>query len=295
MQRKTIWLVALGLVVLASGGLYFGLKAYTERQVRLEIATALQKAPQIKAVRIAAVDVGPLRRSGEARQVQIDLQQAGTLTIDRVRLEGFAPGDPVPASLQFKAEGLHSSEAAKIWPTLGELGYATPMADLSCRYRYDAQSATLQIDELSVGLRDGGSLQLAGRIGGLDAARVKGALRQPDQWLMLLPGISIAELRLRYVDSSLTSRLLQQQARRQGTTAQVLASQIGDELDRQAGRSKDPRSRDFYATLRQFVQQPGTLSFSAAPQSPVTLLELMFTGGNAAEVVKRLNVQVARQ
>jgi hypothetical protein len=294
MKPKTIGLTAAAVAVMVVAAGYLGLKLYSERQLRERISAALQKTPGVQAVRIGTMAVGLLGRGGEARQVEVDLRGVGTVTIDRVQVHDIAPGTPLPASLQLTAEGIRASGAAKAWPLLGQLGYTEPLADLACRYRFEPDGAALLIEELSLRVHDAAAVQFSGRFGGIDAGRLQAAARQPDQLLLLLPGVSVAGLSLHYTDHGLARRWLKQEADRQGLALEALTSAIVDELERQASRSRHQRTKELYAALGVFVRQPGTLSLTAAPEAPVTLLELFLAGGKPSDWIQRLRLQAAR-
>ncbi len=296
MSPRIKWIAAASALValLALGG-WLVLSFTAQRSVRRQIEEAAARSPVVEEVRLGKLDVGALRRRGEARDVRLRLKGgAGEVVVERLAVRELELGKPVPSRMRIEASGIRLEGGEGPWQRmLGDLGYPRAIIDLAIAYRLEGESHNLSIEQLDLTLRQGGTLSLSGRIGNVDAARIAQAAREPSQLLFLLPGLTVERFELRYADASFASRLQKSIAAREGSTPERLRQETADRLAHMAERQKSDRTREALNALRSFVLAPEGLTVTATPKKPVALFQFFLTGG-LEDVIRLLDLHVSR-
>jgi len=267
----------------------------TQSTLRRQIEEAAALSPLVEEVWLGKLDVGPLRRRGEARDVRLRLKGgAGEVKIERLVVRDLEQGKPLPTRMHIEASGIRLENGKEPWQrVLNDLGYPQAAADLVIGYRIEAATQSLSIERLDITLREGGTLSLSGRLGNVDAGRIAQASREPAQLLFLLPGLTVERLELRYVDASFASRLQKSIAAREGSTPERLRQETAARLERISSRQQREGTRDALNAFRAFVLAPEQITITATPKKAVALFQFFLTGG-IEDVIHLLDLHVSR-
>lgn len=295
MSRGGKWIVGVAVALSLAVGGWLVLGYSTQRTVRRQIEEAAARSPLVEAVWLGKLDVGPLRRRGEARDVRLRLKGgAGEVKIERLAVRDLEQGKPLPTRMHIEASGIRLENGQEPWQrVLNEMGYPQASADLVIGYRIEAANHSLSIDRLDFTLREGGTLSLSGRLGNVDAGRIAQASREPAQLLFLLPGLTVERLELRYVDASFAARLQKSLAAREGSTPERLRQETAARLERISSRQQREGTRDALNAFRAFVLAPERITITATPRKAVALFQLFLTGG-IEDVIHLLDLHVSR-
>jgi hypothetical protein len=296
MERRIKWGLAGASLAALVAACWLGWDWTVQRSVRRQVEEAAARSALVEEVRLGSLDVGPLRRGGEASDLRLRLKGgAGVLTVERLTVSDLQQGDAFPGRLRLEARAIRI-EGGNGAPQrlLADLGYPRPTADLSVAYRYDAANRNLAVERLTLTLREGGTLRLTGEVGNVDAARILQAAREPAQLLLLLAGLSVKGFEAHYTDASLAERWQRAMAARQGSTPDQWRQETAARLERLAQGPKNAALQRELGVLRDFVMQPRGLSVTAAPEKPVAVLQLFLSGGGE-ELIRLLGLHLTTQ
>ncbi len=172
--------------------------------------------------------------------------------------------------------------------TFKELGHVSVTMDFDLSYAFDQDKNTFELKDLSLTLRDMGSLGLGMKLNNVDL-----------QDLVSTEGASamtmaLDSIELRYQDKSLFEQLIKGTAKEEGKTVEQVKAEAEAALAEEiavAVAEDNQFAVDALDQVREFLRNPGTLSISVKPDRPVGLLGLLDVE-NTADVISRLNIRI---
>lgn len=289
-KRLGLGLVAVVAIVAAA---YFGLNAYASKQAAKRVDAVLAGlGPRLRAT-YATVDYDLLTRETAVRGVSLSVAGLPSIPVREVLVRRLDESTPNPAFADLELRGIVLDPATVgEAETLAALGYAGPvLCDWGIRYAYSRERHELDLQRLSVTVKDAGSLAISLRLGNLDLPVDE---RQAQRFLLTdLARVVLVDAAVTYTDDSLMERALRRDAKEQG----IGVEQLKDGLQRQAQAilalpdGKSPQVTGAVAAVKRFIAKPERLSITVKPAVPTPLDQLRtLTSPDAA--AKLLNVQV---
>ena len=121
----------------------------------------------------------------------------------------------------------------------------------------------------------------------------QGAKPNMGKLMPLLIGIKLSNLKFGFVDDSITNKMLDFAAKKQGTTRDALTANGGAMLQIGLGQLNAPEfTKNVIAAYNAFVKNPKNITIEAKPESPVVLASLMGMMGAPAAMIQVLGVTV---
>lgn len=246
---------------------------------------------------VAPAKVVPGKITGErvekavATGIVVDTEDGKKVPIASV---SFAASDYVgdtPRKAAFDLKGIEVTLDPKD-PDLAParaLGYEKLSIDAGFAGTWDDKTGRLDIARITVGAAQAGELQLSGVIGGLTPATVD-ALKKADgdnaKEMEILQGLTVEKLTLRWNDGSLATRVLDMQAKEQGTDAKTYAKQlkllIPAVLSMMGNKDFEKKVASAAGT---FLDAPKSLTIAAKPATPVSFGQIMGTAMTAPQAL----------
>jgi len=200
--------------------------------------------------------LGALHLSGEAATGGAE---SGRLTLRNVRVEPF-PG---------------------LTGWLQRFGYAALVADLTAETRYDRSAGRLELTSLSLAGRDIGAIGFSMMVDGVTPE----AMEAQD-----LDGMRLISFSLRYLDQSLYSRFVRQQARQTRQSEQQVRQQLAAQAEALTGQGGNAGATAAIRTaLQRFLRgEARELEITARPPEPLPFSTLPDSAAGGPAEVQRL-------
>lgn len=239
--------------------------------------------------------IDPSYKTFEALDIQItDVgnQVAGIASITST-IDGM-DGDQ-PTSGSFAVSGI-LLDVAKIQAeeakSLQELGYDTLSLNVSGSGKWEPDAGTLVIPDLKISGENAATLSLSLSLGGVTrdvVDQLNASADNPEESLGILQGISIAGVTIRLDDSSLTGRILDQEAKKAGVDTSQYVAGLTSSLPLMLGmlQNKDLEAQ-VAGAVTEYLNAPGSLEITVAPAAPVPMAQIMGTVMIAPQMIPQI-------
>lgn len=176
-----------------------------------------------------------------------------------------------------------------------DLGYDKHILSLQVEGAYDPGQKTLSLNPLAITARDAGAVRLQVQLGGI--GRLDDLKNGPEAAQMLMAAIRFDSLELKVQDSGLTKRIIDHGARAMEVEPAVYVEQLLNSIKPVAagGGPGEKKLGEVYSAAGSFLINPGEFTFSARPEQPVALLELLFGARNLAGIAEKLNISASNR
>lgn len=235
-----------------------------------------------------------------ASDIVITVEDGSTVPVETVEITTGEVVDGSPREMSFAADNI-VIEVAKLpdedaKAQMTRLGYDTLKLSVVLAGGWDADEETLTVEEITIAGDQMGSLSLYASLGGL-TEQVMEQLKaegNDEQKMQLLQGLLVEELEISFENQSLVNRMIDAQAKDQGTTPDALVGQLSMMLPEMLKMLGNP---DFEgkvaAAATAFLKAPQNLTITAAPAQPVPIAQLVGTAMMAPQSLPTvLNVTV---
>lgn len=246
---------------------------------------------------VAPAKVVPGKISGERVEkvlgtgIVVDTEDGKKVPIASV---AFAASDYVgdtPRKAAFDLKGIEVTLDPKD-PDLAParaLGYEKLAIDAGFEGTWDDKTGRLTIARITVGAAQAGELRLSGVVGGLTPATID-ALKKADgdnaKEMEILQGLTVETLTLRWNDGSLATRILDMQAKEQGTDSKTYAKQVKLLIPAVLSMMGNKDFEKKVATAAgTFLDAPKSLTIAAKPATPVSFGQIMGTAMAAPQAL----------
>lgn len=191
-----------------------------------------------------------------------------------------------------------------------QLGYETISGSLTGNGSYNPNDGLAAVDDMKLALKDMFDLSLSYKITGYTPemgeklAKAQLAMEKgtpaPQAFGAILPdlaGIKLDSLNLALTDQSLTGKLLDFQAQQMGTTGDQLAQAAPMMIGLGMGGLGMPQFTEMVTeAVGKFLKDKGTLSVTAQPAQPVSIVEVVMKGqADPSSVPNLIGLKVASQ
>ncbi|WP_156911789.1 hypothetical protein [Kaistia adipata] len=223
---------------------------------------------------------------GFAEAVNLDVVQAGKRlgAVDRARLDLGAYIGPVPTKIATDIRGLDldlsqvSDRRAR--EMLKELGYDRLAADYGFAVTWREADESVKVDGFRLAVKDLATLTMDATLVGL----TRQAIEAPEQLESALAALRFTAGQIAIEDKSIVERAVGMQAKKMKVEPDKFRQQIAGALPLFLMALKNPGFQAKLApALQAFIKAPGTMTITAAPATPVPVLELIDTAETAPQ------------
>lgn len=231
----------------------------------------------------AGADIDPqalMPTLGFAEAIDVDVIQTGTRlgAVDRARLDLGAYVGPVPTKVTTDIRGLDldlsqvSDRRAR--DMLKQLGYERLVADYGFALTWREADESLKLDGFRLAIKDLATLTMDATLVGL----TRQAIEAPEQLEAALAALRFSQGKLAIEDKSIVERAVGMQAKKMNVEPDKFRQQIAGALPLFLMALKNPGFQAKLApALQAFIKAPGTMTITAAPATPVPVMELIDT------------------
>lgn len=215
--------------------------------------------------------------------------------LGRARLDLVDPIGPIPTKIALAVEDLafgidyfDESNGANIF---SELGFEQLRLDQNLLLRWEEADASLKLEDFRLTVRDACNLSATATIRGVP----RSMFEDPKTIRGSLFGAQLAEARFVFEDNSLLSRAVAMRAKALGETLdQAREGALADmQVNMKSLFGNTQFEEQLVAAAQPFYQEPGRLTFTAEPTTPVALVAIAITIGNDVfKLPNLLGVQV---
>lgn len=212
-------------------------------------------------------------RSGAVtvRDLTVTGDRIGSVAIREMVLREYDTENPAPHRVDMTLKGVDLPLDGSLRETAAALGYQRLELDLDYAYSYTAEDRSLELTGISMTVPEAGALTIRARLGNVDVVdpAVEGIDMQALMQLMLQGGEIV------YRDDSLVDRLIGLRARKIGVSAEAFRADIISRIDGEIARAEGESGRELLRAVRSFIEKPGELRLTIAPEQPVAAIELL--------------------
>jgi hypothetical protein len=226
----------------------------------------------------AAMEMDGLELAGGGRPV-------GRMTEMRIAADVTKPDGSGTGTLAFRGIRVEATPIIAAWLT--RFGYQAIDADITSATAYDGGSGRIEVGDISLAVREAGTLSLAVTLDGLTQERL-----QANEF----DAARLISFAVRYADASLFQRFIAAQARESRTPEPQLREQMaamaGGALSQPGAQGLDP-VRD---AVQRFIRgQARTIEIRANPPQPLGMEDAQRVPPNPVEAQRRLGITATAQ
>ncbi|WP_067215471.1 hypothetical protein [Stappia indica] len=260
----------------------------------------LPSAATVKA-KASADAVAPSYSRAEITGILIDSGKEGKIPVSSVvavidEMDGELPtaGSLTVEGVEISAESLDAEERK----TLTDLGYDKVVLGLSLEADWDPNTGALDISDLTISGTEAATLNASLKLNGLTRevfAKLEAAQGKPEEAMGIMQGLQVVSLSLRLDNESLVDRLLDAQAKESGATREQFVGQLSAALPMLLSAIGNPDfQKSVSGAATAFLNDPQSISATAAPAAPVPFAQLLGTAMMAPQTLPTiLGVTVA--
>lgn len=171
---------------------------------------------------------------------------------------------------------------------LARLGYTSLDLSLQASGTWDEAKATANLDTFQFGGPGIGTLTLTGSFGGVTAdaiAKLESA-KTPDETTQVLQSLTVNRLDLSFKNDTLVERLLDAQAKDQGTTPAAIVEQLSAALPQLLAPLSDVTFRNKVTDAgTNFLKAPKSITATVAPPKPLPFAQVLGTAMMAPQTL----------
>ncbi|NVK34279.1 MAG: hypothetical protein HWE23_07355 [Rhodobacteraceae bacterium] len=222
-------------------------------------------------------------RESEIRAANIQLEDREPVSLGRAYILNEDYQGNTPTKSQFIIEDLHMPKDAldrKEKRTLEGLGYEAATFDVRGFMSWSPEEGTVDLDDLSVDLQDGGSLRMSFSLGGF-TEELMASLQDPDtedssDAMSTLQALKLNKFSANFEDNSLTQRALKLRGEQLGGDESTAIKEVETTLPMMLSMlNNEAFSKSIQSALSTFMEDPQNLSITATPPQPVSAAEIL--------------------
>lgn len=223
---------------------------------------------------------------GFAEAVGVDVTQGGkTLgAVDRARIDLGDYIGPVPTSIASDVRGLDLDlsqiDDRRAREMIKGLGYDRLVADYGFRLSWREADEAVILDGFKLAIKDLATMNADATLTGL----TRQAIQDPKQMEGALTSLLFTRGKLAIEDKSIVERAVGMQAKKMNVEPDKFRQQIAGALPLFLMVLKNPGFQAKLApALQAFIKAPGTMTITAAPATPVPVMQLIETANSAPQ------------
>ncbi|WP_018184349.1 hypothetical protein [Kaistia granuli] len=235
------------------------------------------------------IDVNPLPlvpTFGFAEAINFDVTQSGKKlgSVDRARTDLSDYIGPVPTKIVTDIRGLDLDlsqiEDRRAREMIRGLGYDRLMADYGFKIAWREADESVTIDSFRLAIKDMATVTMDATLTGL----TRRAIEDPKALEAALPSLLFTRGKLAIEDKSIVERAVGMQAKKMNVEPDKFRQQIAGALPLFLMVLKNPGFQAKLApALQAFIKAPGTMTITAAPATPIPVLQLIDAAENTPQ------------
>ncbi|MGX1305747.1 hypothetical protein AB7M35_000467 [Amorphus suaedae] len=278
-----------------------------DSQSKLSVDSIVVNEPEIPVEKAATANGEPTSSLSDYKDAELNNlvftdENGSELPVERAHLAVTKriDGDPRGGTITLEHAVMATStiEDEETRKRLTDLGYAEIVVDLVAEGDWNSDDGTATLTQLEISAEDMGTVAMSGKFLGL-TPDVVAALQQDDndfsKLMQTMQGVSVANLKIRYDDSSLADRALTLSAKDQDVTKPELIDTLNMQVSQMLAMLENkPFEEKVSAAVKMFLNDPKSLEITAAPAAPVPFAQLVGTVMMAPQTLPNvLSVEVA--
>ena len=284
-SQKTI-LIILAVVVLASLAALFIIKNQRDAKAEKDVKEAVDQIGGSDIMTYKDVSVGLFGSDINISDVKLGLP-GGEATVENITLSEI-PTENIPESFSFSMDGFKVPVTEALfedgYADLAAMGIDALDASLAFSFSQDKKAKTFDLDNLSISAKNMGSFSMNFTITNID-------LDNAFMYMFDQSSLNLAKAEITYKDDSLLSRTLELAAKEEGKSVEETKQEVLDEIDaaiESAEQGGYPKAVAFYKEIREFVENPKSLTITFAPEQSVSLTKITML--SPEEAITSLNI-----
>ena len=287
MEKKQIAGISIA-VLLAT--VYFGAKMYAANVAEAKVNEAIAKAGKFADIDYDDVAVDLLGMNVRVSNVLVSpADQKEKIKIGEIVIYDIDDKSEVPTRMAIACNGieLNTKDLGEKAEGLIKLGYNDKiLVNFSSEYNYDKEKKELDIKKISLGADDAGELIISFSLGNIDINE-KDISALP----FMAPEFLFKNANIKYVDDSLTNRIIKVSAEEKQTEIIEFKDAIIQNIEKEIASEQDEFTKKALGEIANFFKKPHALSISASPEKPQPIGRIMRVD-DPKEVIKLLNVEI---
>lgn len=228
-----------------------------------DIADILPILPTLGGLELAGLRVAP---DGAGIEV----------ALERYLLEMSDFIDAVPTKLRSETRGLRLPVTAVEEAEVGKLLEASGLKDIvydgKQRIGWDEATGDLTLDELSMTLKGGATVNASLTLGGIP----RRIFERPDQFQAALATATVKSGKITISDAAIVTALIEDQAKAAQISPETMAFALADEARNNLGPLQSTKfGEDLHKALKGFLSKPERIELVIAPERPVSFFEIV--------------------
>jgi hypothetical protein len=259
--------------------LVFGVyRLVLHQRVAHHLQLLAQSLPGCTGMRYSKLSIPYFALQADLQNVALDFANGiPPITADTAHIRRFRPGNRFPRALDAAMRGIVLNAGHPLLPFgngLRDLGYPVLKGDLHIQWERHGDTPDDWNLNLMLKMAAAGEMVLSLQLAKVNTEGIMLALREPYNWLMVLPAIELIELRCSYVDEGLFERAVYAAALDRGQAPQVFLEALQRQLEALRQREEDFRVRSVWQSLEAFCSRPGRIRLQTNLTHPIPLGQL---------------------
>lgn len=287
MKKKLI--VGIGsAVVLVSA--FIGARIYASNIAEEKIDMAIENIANHATVDYGNINVDLLKQDINISDVVISSNNSkAKIIINEIVIHDIDEKSDIPLFMNVSFNGVNLSESQlidnnEIIKKLGNNG--SSLMDISVDYLYNQEDQVINLNKLNFSADNVGEMDVSFRLGNIDLNP------QKNMYLFsVLPKIILHNVKVAYRDESLIEVLQALAAKDQNKSIEAIKTEAINDINQIIKREKDDFTKTALNEIKNFINNPESLTISLTPTKPLALGKLMHVS-EPKDLIRLLNVEV---
>jgi hypothetical protein len=273
--------------------LFITYKITTDKILNDRLHAAFSSVPK-DMITYKGASVSPFTRHVTINHLTITLPNKETIPIDKVEIKSIDSEhkNPYYSDLTMQGVTLTSKTLGSLNPALPmllqQLGYNTLKADWKIDYKYNTDKKMLNIKEIALNLHKIGKITMK-----MQFFNVKSPEDLTFQARFAPESLTFGDVSFTYHDDSLTNRIMQLLAQKEGKSITEFKEGIHKRLQMRINQAQQNNQAFLVSVnkaLMQFMQNPQSLHVTVHPDKPISMQEIKSLQ-NPQKIIQVLHVQ----
>lgn len=287
MKKKLI--VGIGSAVILVSA-FIGASIYASNIAEEKIDIAIENISNHATVDYGNINVDLLKQDINISDVVISSNNSkAKIIINEIVIHDIDEKSDIPLFMNVSFNGVNLSESQlidnnEIINKLGNNG--SSLMDISVDYLYNEEDQVINLNKLNFSADNVGEMDVSFRLGNIDLNP------QKNMYLFsVLPKIILHNVKVAYRDESLIEVLQALAANDQNKSIEAIKTEAINDINQIIKREKDDFTKNALNEIKNFINNPESLTISLTPTKPLALGKLMHVS-EPKDLIRLLNVEV---
>jgi hypothetical protein len=275
-------------VILVSA--FIGARIYASNIAEEKIDMAIENIANHATVDYGNINVDLLKQDINISDVVISsINSKAKIIINEIVIHDIDEKSDIPLFMNVSFNGVNLSESQlidnnEIIKKLGNNG--SSLMDISVDYLYNQEDQVINLNKLNFSADNVGEMDVSFRLGNIDLNP------QKNMYLFsVLPKIILHNVKVAYRDESLIEVLQALAAKDQNKSIEAIKTEAINDINQIIKREKDDFTKTALNEIKNFINNPESLTISLTPTKPLALGKLMHVS-EPKDLIRLLNVEV---